>query len=569
MRQVGHHEHLDGRVVGVRGHEPVASQDATGIRVDDEDGPAGGIERDGVRRLGTDAADPAKLRAERWQRQGEEPREMTPVALLEVARERAEALGLHAKRPRRAEQPREPGRRQAEHGPGIERACGAEPRDRPLRIAPGGVLREDRSHHDLEARAGGPPALRAVAPMEPVVQPEQAATFGRGTRHERRRTQHGEFIIRTPRAGERNRALGWALLLAGCVLAATAGAQPPSAPSSVTVAVGGPPEDPAYLPVHAAMALGTFEAEGLQVTLKRSKHPTAAIEALRGRDAGIAVTTLDLAIRGAWARNLPVQVLAAHVRAPSVALLVALAARDSIHEIEDLRGKAVGIPGPGSTGHIMLAQLLRGARIPPSKIDARSVGSSALLAQLGSGDLPAAMVEEPWVSRLVDSGRAAILVDFRRPAESERILGGPFYEVVSVAVAPPKPDPKAKAGAEAKKGAPPPIEPPADAILAAYARAIARVQIWLATTPPTVVAERLPPGLVRDRARFAEQLAAQQAAYAGTGEPSPEGLEATLRVLRSGASPWPVALSVSPEALASPPAAIDARRQLGPAPPPP
>ena len=336
------------------------------------------------------------------------------------------------------------------------------------------------------------------------------------------------------------------------------------------VAVGGPAEDPAYLPVHAAMALGTFEAEGLHVILKRVKHPTAAIAALRDREAGIVVTTLDTAIRGAWARKLPVQVLAAHVRAPSVALLVAAAARDTVRRVEDLKGKAVGIPGPGTTGHLLLAQLLKGARLKPWEVDARSIGNTALLAQLGGGDLPAAMVEEPWVSRLLEGGQASVLVDFRQPAETERILGGPFYEVVSVAVTPPpKDEPKNQAEAKARKAAPPPIEPPPDAVLAAYARAVARVQVWLATAPPAVVAERLSPALVKDRTRFAAELAAAQAGYAGTGEPAPGGLETTLRVLRGGASPWPVFLSVGPEDLASPAAVTAARAQLGPTPAPP
>jgi hypothetical protein len=46
----------------------------------------------------------------------------------------------------------------------------------------------------------------------------------------------------------------------------------------------------------------------------------------------------------------------------------------------------------------------------------RSVVSPALLAQLASGDLGAAMVEEPWVSRLLEAGRASVLVDLRQPA---------------------------------------------------------------------------------------------------------------------------------------------------------
>jgi ABC-type nitrate/sulfonate/bicarbonate transport system substrate-binding protein len=314
------------------------------------------------------------------------------------------------------------------------------------------------------------------------------------------------------------------------------------------------------------VALGTFEAEGVKVTLKRAKHPTAAMTAFRDREAGIAVTTLDQAIRGAWARKLPVQVLVAHVRAPAVALLVAPAARDAVRRVEDLRGKAVGIPGPGTTGHLLLAVLLRGARLKPWEVDTRSLGSKALLAQLGTGELGAAMVEEPWASRLLEAGRAGILIDFRRPAEVERVLGGPFYEVVSVAATVGKDDPKA--GADGKKGQPARVEPPPEAVLAAYARAVARVQAWLAATPPSVVAERLPPALVGDRARFEARLGAQQEAYAGAGEPTREGFQATLRVLRDGGSPWPV-LSVDPDDLAPPPGVAEARRQLGAAPPAP
>ena len=371
-------------------------------------------------------------------------------------------------------------------------------------------------------------------------------------------------------ARRRTHALARNLALGGLLLARAAAAEP----LALTVAVGAPTEDPAYLPVHAAAALGTFEAEGVTVTIKRAKHPTAAVAALRDRETGIAVTTLDEAIRGAWARKIPVQVLAAHVRAPAVALLVAPAARETVRRIEDLRGKPVGIPGPGSTGHLLLATVLRGARIQPWEVDTRSVGSAALLAQMGTGDLAAAMVEEPWASRLLAAGRAGVLIDFRQPSEVERVLGGPFYEVVSVAVTPStdeekKEAAKAKTGAAAKKGAPARIEPPPEAALAAYARAVARVQVWLAVTPPAVVAERLPRTLVGDRARFEARLLAQQAAYAGTGDVTREGLEATIRALRAGGSPWPVSLTVGPDDLAPPPGVAEARRQLGGSPPPP
>jgi hypothetical protein len=162
-----------------------------------------------------------------------------------------------------------------------------------------------------------------------------------------------------------------------------------------------------------------------------------------------------------------------------------------------------------------------------------------------------------------------MLLDLRSPETTERALGGPFYEVVSVAAAPVKVDPKAtpKARAAAKRD-PPPIEPPPETALAAFARAVARVQVWLATAEPGEIVERLPPALVGDRGQFETRLRARRAAYAGAGEPTPAGLEASLRVLRAG-SPWPVSLSVGPNDLAPPAAVAEARRSLGASPPAP
>jgi len=362
------------------------------------------------------------------------------------------------------------------------------------------------------------------------------------------------------------RGLTAAFVLGGVLAAGGALAQP----TPLTVAVGGPAAELAYLPVHAAAALGTFGAEGIEVALKRSKHAAAAMAAVRDREAGIAVTTLDEAIRGGWARNFPVQVLAAHLRAPAAALLVAPSARDTVRGVEDLRGRAVGIPGPGTTGHLLLASVLRGAKLQPWQVETRSLGTSATVAALGTGDIAAAVVEEPWVTRLLEANRAAVLVDFRTPEATERVLGGPFYEVVSVIAAPAKAPPvEPRKGGRAAKQGPPPIEPPPEPALVAFARALARVQVWLATAELSAIVERLPASLVGDRGQFEARLRAQRAAYAGAGQPTPEGLEASLRVLRGGSSPWPVTLKVGPDDLAPPPAVAEARRELGAAPPAP
>lgn len=334
--------------------------------------------------------------------------------------------------------------------------------------------------------------------------------------------------------------MGALLLAVGVLLAA---------PAPLVVSVGGPPEDPAYLAVYAAEALGTFEAEGVRPTLRRAKHPTGAVDALRDKDAGVAVTTTDQAIRGAWARGTPVRILVAHTRGPAAALLVSVKHRDQVTGVQDLRGRRVGIPGPGTTGHLVLAALLRERRIEPWQLALVSLGGTALTARLASGDLAAALVEEPWTSRALRAGAADVLLDFRRPDDAARHLGGPFYEVVSVAPAA-EPEPQRL---EALEG---------------YVRAILRVQAWLAATPAAAVAARLPRRLVADPETFVARLAAVQGILAPDGEATEAGLTATLRILRGG-TPWPVTLTLGPADLREPPFVAAARARLGSAPPAP
>jgi ABC-type nitrate/sulfonate/bicarbonate transport system substrate-binding protein len=318
----------------------------------------------------------------------------------------------------------------------------------------------------------------------------------------------------------------------------------------LAVSAGGPAEDPVYLPVHVAAALGTFAAEGAEVTVRRAKHPAGALDALRSGDVGLAVTTADQAVRGGWARGTPLRVITAHTRTAEVALLVSLKHEDKIRGIADLRRQRIGVPGPGTTSALFLATLLGRQRLSAADVDLVSLGGTALVARLAAGELVAAMLSEPWLSRALEAGAGRVLVDFRRPEEAARQLGGPFYEVVSVARA----DEKRLAE----------LEP----ALVAYARALIRVQTWLAATPASEVAARLPDGLVGNRERFVARLEAARAAYAADGHATEPGLEATLAVLRAG-NPLPATPKITPAGLAEPPLVTAARAALGPTPAPP
>src|SRR2546425_721451 len=119
-----------------------------------------------------------------------------------------------------------------------------------------------------------------------------------------------------PRAGRLTRGLP---LILGILAVSWSGPAHAEPPATLVVAVGGP--------------------------LRRAKHPTGAVDLLRNREAGVAVTTLDQAVRGAWARGVPVRVLVAHTRAPAVVVAVSAAATARVGRVEDFRGQKIGIPG--------------------------------------------------------------------------------------------------------------------------------------------------------------------------------------------------------------------------------
>src|SRR5206468_395254 len=208
------------------------------------------------------------------------------------------------------------------------------------------------------------------------------------------------------------------------------------------------------------------------------------------------------------------------------------------------------------------------AGLKPWQVDIQSLGGANVVARLAAGDLAAAVIDEPWASRALAARAATALLDLRRPEVADRSLGGPFYEIVSVTPSRAQDGtPDTKPGEKAGKAGAAPAPPPEPA-LQGFARALTRVQAWLAATPPAEIAERLPPSLVGDRDRFLARLEAGRAAYVPNGEATDAGLSATLAVLRGG-TPWPLTVSIDAKDLRAPPAVTRARASLGPSPPAP
>src|SRR5437660_10039868 len=127
-------------------------------------------------------------------------------------------------------------------------------------------------------------------------------------------------------------ALG-ALLLAGC---ARPGAPPSRLP--VKIAVGGQAEL-IYLPATLAQELGSYNDEGLDVTLLDFPGGAKSLEALLGGSADVVCGFYDHTVQMA-AQGRELRAFVAMMRYPG---LVAVAATPGIGRIEDLKGRTVGV----------------------------------------------------------------------------------------------------------------------------------------------------------------------------------------------------------------------------------
>ncbi|MBI4591681.1 MAG: ABC transporter substrate-binding protein [Candidatus Rokubacteria bacterium] len=195
--------------------------------------------------------------------------------------------------------------------------------------------------------------------------------------------------------------------------------------ASLTIAVSGPFTSPEYLPLRVAEAEGYFTQEGLQVSLRTTRAEAGAAEALARGQAEVAATSLEAALRYGAVGGRPLRLIFGLTTAPPVALVVPLAHRNTVRRIEDLRGRHIGISSPGAPEQAFLLALLERHRLQPGDLSLLSFGERGLVAALEAGEVHAALLADPWASRLAQEGKAVVLADFRRREETVRWLGGP------------------------------------------------------------------------------------------------------------------------------------------------
>jgi NitT/TauT family transport system substrate-binding protein len=193
--------------------------------------------------------------------------------------------------------------------------------------------------------------------------------------------------------------------------------------ATLTIGVAGPVTSAEYLPVRLAESAGHFASENVSARLRTFRSAAEAAEALAAGRVDLAATTLDAALRLGDAHGVPPRLVFGLTAAPPVALLVPAGRRGEIFQVTDLGGKTVGIPAPGTPEAEALTAILAAAKLAPERVTTVSLGERRLARALAAGEVAAAVLADPWASRLVEDGQAAVLVDLRQPDGVERWLG--------------------------------------------------------------------------------------------------------------------------------------------------
>jgi NMT1/THI5 like len=172
--------------------------------------------------------------------------------------------------------------------------------------------------------------------------------------------------------------------------------------AAITIAVAGPATSPEYLPLYVAQSEGYFAQEKLEVTLTTGRSESDAAEAMARGHADFAATSLDAAYRVGHVRGALPSLLFGLTAAPPVAILVSPGRKETVRSPRDLRGQPVGLPGVGTPEQAMLATILARAGVKIHHVPLRTFSNRALAGALERGDVAAAVMADPWVTRLTE-----------------------------------------------------------------------------------------------------------------------------------------------------------------------
>jgi NitT/TauT family transport system substrate-binding protein len=292
---------------------------------------------------------------------------------------------------------------------------------------------------------------------------------------------------------------------------------------ALTLAVSGPATSPEYLPLRVAEAEGYFAREGLAVTLRTTRAEPGAAEALAQGQADLVATSLEAMLRfGPRLASQSPRLVLGLTAAPPVVLVVAEAHKTIIRSIDDLPGTRVGVSTPGAPEQAWFAWLLARAGLSVAQMWLVSRGERGVVQAVETGDVHAALVQEPAASRLIAGGHAHALIDLRSPEAVRQAVGAPTVNAAVFV----RSDRR-----------------PRERDLTAFARAVLAAQRRIADGNGNGLATKLPRAVTIMPDAFEAKLAASRQLYLKDGLVTVEQVRETLILIRAHL-PLPVSARV-------------------------
>lgn len=181
-----------------------------------------------------------------------------------------------------------------------------------------------------------------------------------------------------------------------------------------------------YLPLTIAERLGYFSSEGLDVQVREFADPNQSVQAVLSGAAHVYAggysSTLSLQARG-----LAFQSFVLQGRAPQIVLGVSQNTMGHYRQLRDLRGKRIGIMGPGSASHRIARLLMSNARLSAQEVQYTSLpAAAAAMAAFRLGQIDAICYTDPVITSLEQGGALRVVADTRTVRGNAEVFGGPM-----------------------------------------------------------------------------------------------------------------------------------------------
>ncbi|GAA4531810.1 hypothetical protein GCM10023174_23800 [Chelativorans composti] len=172
-----------------------------------------------------------------------------------------------------------------------------------------------------------------------------------------------------------------------------------------------------YAPFFLAKELGYFDEFGLDVTLAPKSGTAETIQMLASGNSIAGAATWGAGLFNSIRQGATVTIVATLARmpdtvpSPSPFMVSEKAWQDGIRKVEDLKGKRVGIPGPGGFGLYSVAKALEKGGLTLDDIEAIYLPPPATAAAFANGGLDAGWSIEPFALQLEKEGLGRRLVE--------------------------------------------------------------------------------------------------------------------------------------------------------------